>query len=793
MLTLLVASCWQQSLLFAYFDHNSNIVYGSIIRLRHRSTNRYLASGNEVYKDMVKNGQVWVDASGQHAVYAVADNAKDPSQQWMVKGPHTGHRWGAHIGQIVKEGDVIRLENVKTGRNIHTHTSGRWPIWRSPATRQWEVTAYGNNGGGNHGDNWRVDAIWSGSRKVLCHKQYCRFISTHTSHALHSHGAWFNKAKGQQEVTAYWHRDVNDWWQVILEKTPVEHNTHSVKDLWKAHRGGTLNYNTLIWIHPASTGQDRWEHGAAHFVNHQRNDRRLWTHAAFDQRLHNSSQDRVYGARHKWVELLSRWEGRSHNCSWFYVQNAKDPNKTGPVKYGEEIKIFSTFGGPGHKHLGGILNPARQWFEWPAGSWGWGKHHPTIAIAEPGTPRVNTNRGIFMFEPTLRGLKNGESIHQNDLLQIKNKHQGNIFWLWFGSRYSGWWTLLGNKNNDNWALKNGHYKNHRNNLFHRFRLPHVNIHWVPGWARGDFDKVLNVLNTKLGAAAAKAKAEFEKAKRAQAESAKKQAEEREKAAKKALEDAKKAAAAADEKAKAELKKQAEAAAKALEELKKKAEEEKKQAEAAAKAKIDKVAAESERKLQEAIALQKELERRADLPMAFKEITGDLETFAAGLKDVGKGKKKKRMLRSWGITDDNELVELADDQTSWILHTPKDDNGNVIEKPASVSIGSLDGTTYMVTKDGKVYRYNWPGEAKSKAPGNAKKKAKKAKGKKKGKKKKKKKASKKKKKARKKKKNKKKGKKKKKKKNARKKKKNKKKKKKAEKSEKEGKGPEPEEA
>lgn len=39
---------------------------------------------------------------------------------WYVKGPHApGDPWNCTIGKPVKDGDIIRLENVKTGRNLH--------------------------------------------------------------------------------------------------------------------------------------------------------------------------------------------------------------------------------------------------------------------------------------------------------------------------------------------------------------------------------------------------------------------------------------------------------------------------------------------------------------------------------------------------------------------------------------------------------------------------------------------------------------------------------------------------
>lgn len=51
---------------------------------------------------------------------------------------------------MVRCGDVVRLEHVETRKNLHSHDV------RSPLSNKYEVSAFGNDGNGDDGDNWMV-------------------------------------------------------------------------------------------------------------------------------------------------------------------------------------------------------------------------------------------------------------------------------------------------------------------------------------------------------------------------------------------------------------------------------------------------------------------------------------------------------------------------------------------------------------------------------------------------------------------------------------------------------------
>jgi dolichyl-phosphate-mannose--protein O-mannosyl transferase len=104
----------------------------------------------------------------------------------------------------VRHGDIIRLEQVLTRRNLHSHSGHP-----SPVTGQQEMTCFGEGGIGDEDDNWRVEADgegWTVGGRV-------RLIHNPTNHALHSHGGYSHSqwTAGQQEVTGFDSRDDNDW------------------------------------------------------------------------------------------------------------------------------------------------------------------------------------------------------------------------------------------------------------------------------------------------------------------------------------------------------------------------------------------------------------------------------------------------------------------------------------------------------------------------------------------------------------------------------------------------------
>ena len=54
------------------------------------------------------------------------------------------------VGTAVKCGTTVRLEHISTGKNLHSH------LFKAPLTGNQEVSAYGENGEGDTGDNWEV-------------------------------------------------------------------------------------------------------------------------------------------------------------------------------------------------------------------------------------------------------------------------------------------------------------------------------------------------------------------------------------------------------------------------------------------------------------------------------------------------------------------------------------------------------------------------------------------------------------------------------------------------------------
>ncbi len=51
----------------------------------------------------------------------------------------------------IKNGGTIRLQHLNTKKNLHSH------LHPSPLTNQQEVSAYGDNGVGDTGDDWKVE------------------------------------------------------------------------------------------------------------------------------------------------------------------------------------------------------------------------------------------------------------------------------------------------------------------------------------------------------------------------------------------------------------------------------------------------------------------------------------------------------------------------------------------------------------------------------------------------------------------------------------------------------------
>jgi dolichyl-phosphate-mannose--protein O-mannosyl transferase len=159
-------------------DEEPGITCGSVIKLKHVSTDIRLHSHE------VKYGS----GSGQQSVTGFP-HINDPNSFWIVRGPHKSR---CSRGALIKHGDIIRLQHLNTRRNLHSH------LHSSPLTGQQEVSAFGEGGEGDTGDNWKVVVsggdVWRrGEYVFLQHVDTSKYLSSNTN-------KFGNPIPGQQEI-----------------------------------------------------------------------------------------------------------------------------------------------------------------------------------------------------------------------------------------------------------------------------------------------------------------------------------------------------------------------------------------------------------------------------------------------------------------------------------------------------------------------------------------------------------------------------------------------------------------
>ena len=112
---------------------------GSAVKLTH------VESGGKTYLNSA--GMSLGSGSGQQIVTAIPDRTKT-SAMWIIKEASDGDV--CLSGTKVNCGSKIRLTHKDTGRNLHSHSI------RSPLSNQQEVSAFGEDGNGDDGDDWIV-------------------------------------------------------------------------------------------------------------------------------------------------------------------------------------------------------------------------------------------------------------------------------------------------------------------------------------------------------------------------------------------------------------------------------------------------------------------------------------------------------------------------------------------------------------------------------------------------------------------------------------------------------------
>jgi dolichyl-phosphate-mannose--protein O-mannosyl transferase len=99
---------------------------------------------------------------------------------WLVKEGSKAKEV-CELGTPIKCNEIVRLEHVDTGKNLHSH------LFKSPLSGNQEVSAFGEHGTGDTGDNWTVqcetnDVLWQRYKQVIfVHVDTGKFLSTSDS------------------------------------------------------------------------------------------------------------------------------------------------------------------------------------------------------------------------------------------------------------------------------------------------------------------------------------------------------------------------------------------------------------------------------------------------------------------------------------------------------------------------------------------------------------------------------------------------------------------------------------
>ena len=180
---------------------------GAIVTFKnHRTGGGYLHSHHHLYPEGV--------GAKQQQVTSYAH--KDDNNRFLIK------KWNEEPVdkdtdkelpiELVRHGDLIRLEHVITGRNIHSHFEPA-PV----SKKMYQVTGYGENGTGDANDVWRVeviggkegDTVKTVTSKIKLHHYFAKCVLTTTTKTLPKWGY------EQQEVTCNpTIRDTNALWNV---------------------------------------------------------------------------------------------------------------------------------------------------------------------------------------------------------------------------------------------------------------------------------------------------------------------------------------------------------------------------------------------------------------------------------------------------------------------------------------------------------------------------------------------------------------------------------------------------
>ena len=154
-----------------------DVTMGSTVKLMNK------AYGVRLHSHDIKYGS----GSGQQSVTGM-NNEVDANSYWQIRSPTNE---AVMRGTPIKCGQNVRLTHIRTMANLHSHHVS------SPLSNEQEVSCYGEDGEGDHLDNWEV--ICSGA--FWRRDQFVRFKHVETGAFLGCSGRTYGRPiHGQYEV-----------------------------------------------------------------------------------------------------------------------------------------------------------------------------------------------------------------------------------------------------------------------------------------------------------------------------------------------------------------------------------------------------------------------------------------------------------------------------------------------------------------------------------------------------------------------------------------------------------------
>ena len=184
---------------------SKTVTYGSSLRIQNSITKYHLSSF----------GMNWSSGSGLQIITAVQSD-KDINSLFTIK---EGENYPIKInGDPVLCGDIIRLEHISTGKNLHSHE------FKSFVTNSQEACAFGENGAGDVNDNFRISCYKQDDNETITGKTefFLQHVATQNWLYINYKTSMYDDRncrgcpiRGQREVSLTTKKDKQCLWKVI--------------------------------------------------------------------------------------------------------------------------------------------------------------------------------------------------------------------------------------------------------------------------------------------------------------------------------------------------------------------------------------------------------------------------------------------------------------------------------------------------------------------------------------------------------------------------------------------------